>query len=186
MYRAESSSFRNQSIFFKTRFKQIKDRQQGIGQTRKQGRLSWKCRLLDLILGGTHPLTHLMSSFKINSSNRNFQLNCPCFLVCPIPCWGSWICLTIVLRFPFGTYLAFAPSSIYSCSIDHIWEHEFCHLGCWAVSENFLKRRNFCLSKQLFEVFFSGFEGQKTFFFKFYSVRTKKLLNKKNLKNGKK
>ena len=25
------------------------------------------------------------------------------------------------------------PSSIYSCSIGHIWEHEFCHLGCWAV-----------------------------------------------------
>ena len=25
------------------------------------------------------------------------------------------------------------PSSIYSCSIDHILEHEFCHLGCWAV-----------------------------------------------------
>ena len=26
------------------------------------------------------------------------------------------------------------PSSIYSCSIDHILEHEFCHLGCWAAS----------------------------------------------------
>ena len=42
------------------------------------------------------------------------------------------------------------PSSIYSCSIDHILEHEFCHLGCWAalwaVCEKFLKRRNFCLS----------------------------------------
>ena len=46
--------------------------------------------------------------------------------------------------------LEFGPSSIYSCSIDHILEHEFCHLGCWAalwaVSEKFLKRRNFCLS----------------------------------------
>ena len=42
------------------------------------------------------------------------------------------------------------PSSIYSCSIDHILEHEFCHLVCWAVSEKFLKRRNFCLSMLLF------------------------------------
>jgi hypothetical protein len=25
------------------------------------------------------------------------------------------------------------PSSIYSCFLSHIWEHEFCHLGCWAV-----------------------------------------------------
>ena len=25
------------------------------------------------------------------------------------------------------------PSFIYSCSIGHILEHEFCHLGCWAV-----------------------------------------------------
>ena len=36
------------------------------------------------------------------------------------------------------------PSSIYSCSIGHILEHDFCHLGCWAVKEKFLKRRNFC------------------------------------------
>ena len=49
------------------------------------------------------------------------------------------------------------PSSIYSCSIDHILEHEFCHLGCWAVSEKFLKRRNFCLSMLLFGVVFSTF-----------------------------
>ena len=37
-----------------------------------------------------------------------------------------------------------SPSSIYSCSIGHILEHEVCHLGCWAVKEKFLKRRNFC------------------------------------------
>ena len=24
-----------------------------------------------------------------------------------------------------------------SCSIGHIWEHEICHLGCWAVKKNF-------------------------------------------------
>ena len=53
------------------------------------------------------------------------------------------------------------PSSIYSCSIDHILEHEFCHLGCWAVSEKFLKRRIFCLSMQVFEAVFSCFGGQK-------------------------
>ena len=56
------------------------------------------------------------------------------------------------------------PSSIYSCSIGHIWEHEFCHLGCWAVSEKFLKRRNFCLSMLLFGVVFSCFHGQKIIF----------------------
>ena len=38
----------------------------------------------------------------------------------------------------------FNPNSIYSCSLDHILEHEFWHLGCLAVSENFLKQRNFC------------------------------------------
>ena len=32
----------------------------------------------------------------------------------------------------------FNPSSIYSCSISHILEHEICHLGCWAVKEKFL------------------------------------------------
>ena len=32
-----------------------------------------------------------------------------------------------------ATYLCFKPSSIYSCSIGRILEHEFCHLGCWAV-----------------------------------------------------
>ena len=55
----------------------------------------------------------------------------------------------------------FTPSSIYSCSIGHILEHEFCHLGCWAVSEKFLKRRNFCL---LFGVDFLCFHGQKNIF----------------------
>ena len=48
------------------------------------------------------------------------------------------------------------PSSMYSCSIDHIMEHEFCHLGCLAVSEKFLKRRNFCLSMLLFGLVFMG------------------------------
>ena len=74
------------------------------------------------------------------------------------------------------------PSSIYSCSIDHILEHEFCHLGCWAalwaVSEKFLKRRNFCLSMLLFGVVFSCFHGQKNIFSNIFlhcSVRTKKL-----------
>ena len=61
MYQAESSSVHNQSIFFfKTIFKQIQDPQQGIGQTCKQGQLSWKCWLLDSIFGGTHPLTALI------------------------------------------------------------------------------------------------------------------------------
>ena len=36
------------------------------------------------------------------------------------------------------------PSSIYSCSIDHIWDHEFCHSGSLGRIRKFLKRRNFC------------------------------------------
>ena len=55
-----------------------------------------------------------------------------------------------------------SPCSIYSCSIRHIWEHEICHLGCWA-EEKFLKQRNFCLSMLLFLVVFSTFCGQKKF-----------------------
>ena len=57
------------------------------------------------------------------------------------------------------------PSYIYSCSIGHILEHEFCHLGCRAVKGKFLKQRNFCLSMLLFEVFFSTFWWQKQIFF---------------------
>ena len=59
-------------------------------------------------------------------------------------------------RFP-NIFFWQQPSSIYSCSIGHILEHEFCHLGCWAVKEKFLKRQNFRLSKQLFKVVFSTF-----------------------------
>ena len=36
--------------------------------------------------------------------------------------------------------------------------------GLWAVSEKFLKRRNFCLSMLLFALVFSCFHGQKIFF----------------------
>ena len=58
----------------------------------------------------------------------------------------------------FQPFFILNPSSIYSCSIDHILEHEFCHLGSkQAVSEKFLKRQNFCLSMLLFGVVFSTF-----------------------------
>ena len=66
------------------------------------------------------------------------------------------------------------PSSIYSCSIGHIWEHEFCHLGCWAVKGKFLKRRNFCLSMLLFGVVFSCFHWQKFNFLFFGHENIKK------------
>ena len=74
------------------------------------------------------------------------------------------------------------PSSIYSCSIDHILEHEFCHLGCWAVKGKFLKRRNFCLSMLLFGVVFDPkkfLPKISSNFFLHFSVRIEKLLNKK-------
>ena len=60
-----------------------------------------------------------------------------------------------------GWKIGLTPSSIYSCSIGHILEHEFCHLGCQAVTEKFLKQQNFCLSKQLLRWFFQHFEGKK-------------------------
>ena len=86
-------------------------------------------------------------------------------------------------------YFCPLPSSIYSCSIGHILEHDFCHLGCWAVKGKFLKRPNFCLSMLLFGVVFSTFCGQKnnfSIFFFFFSVRVQKLLNKKLKKKKKK
>jgi len=86
-------------------------------------------------------------------------------------------------------FIQLAPSSIYSCSIGHILEYVFCHLGCWAVKGKFLKRRNFCLSMQLFWVVFSCFHGQKFNFSKknlHCSNRIKKLLYKKIKINFKK
>ena len=85
----------------------------------------------------------------------------------------------IILSLDWIWRIGQSPSSIYSCSIGHILEHEFCNLGCWAVKEKFLKRRNFCLSMLLFGVFFSCFWGQKNSFLIFFlhcSVLTKKLL----------
>ena len=57
-------------------------------------------------------------------------------------CWRSF--KRTCIRFSRWSSKVHEPSSIYSCSIGHIWEHDFCHLGCWAVKEKFLKRRNFC------------------------------------------
>ena len=74
------------------------------------------------------------------------------------------------MLYVYGIY----PSSIYSSSIGHILEHEICHLGCWAGKGKFLKRWNFCLSKQLFEVVFSCFDCQKKFY-KHFCVRIEKL-----------
>ena len=69
-----------------------------------------------------------------------------------------WVSNGVFLLIP-GSY-DIGPSSIYSCSKDHILEHEFCHLGSWAVSEKFLKQRNVCLSMLLFGVFFCVLMGK--------------------------
>ena len=77
-------------------------------------------------------------------------------------CANTTLLITVYIRTVSSwDMMTAAPSYIYSCSIGHILEHEICHLGCWAGKGKFLKRRNFCLSKQLFEVVFSCFEGQK-------------------------
>ena len=66
-------------------------------------------------------------------------------------------------------------NSICSCSKDHILEHEFCHLGCWAVSkqavsEKILKRWNFCY---FLGCFFHVFMGKNLIFqFFFYILAT--------------
>ena len=46
-----------------------------------------------------------------------------------------WAFFFIVVIFDDQQWLKnlFRPSYIYSCSIDHILEHAFCYLGCWAV-----------------------------------------------------
>ena len=66
-----------------------------------------------------------------------------CFVTGWIRCWRSkfpshWLSdrlsyeSAIVLKLEVLD-LGLLPSSIYSCSIGHSLEHEFCHLGCWAV-----------------------------------------------------
>ena len=56
------------------------------------------------------------------------------------------------------------PSSIYSCSIGHIWEHEFCHLGCWAVLWKISETTKILLLVSYFwGWFFQLFEGKKRF-----------------------
>ena len=47
------------------------------------------------------------------------------------------------------------PSSICSCSIDHIWEHEFCHLSCWAVKGKFAPWNIFLLCKMFSPAYFA-------------------------------
>ena len=49
---------------------------------------------------------------------------------------------------------ALDPSSIYSCSIVHILEHEFCHLGCWALLEKISETTEFVLK---YATFWGGF-----------------------------
>ena len=57
------------------------------------------------------------------------------------------------------------PSSIYSCSISHIWEHEFCHLGFWAIKGKFLKRQNFCLKCYFLGSLLHVFMGKNSYEF---------------------
>ena len=45
-----------------------------------------------------------------------------------IGCFSSQCLLLTILKVFY-----FTPSSIYSCFLSHIWDHEFCHLGCWAA-----------------------------------------------------
>ena len=77
--------------------------------------------------------------------------------------WLNEISLFQYENLKSNLYIKFhlVPSSIYSCSIGHIWEHEFCHLGSLGRIKKFLKRWNFCLSMLLFEVVFSTFYRQK-------------------------
>ena len=79
-----------------------------------------------------------------------------------------WILISIqkpiLSRYFYNFYYAFRSSSIYSCSIGHIWEHQFCHLGCWAVKGKFLKRRNFCFKYATFWGDFFNFLWAKNFF----------------------
>ena len=56
------------------------------------------------------------------------------------------------------------PSSIYSCSIGHILEHEFCHLGCWAVLWKISETTKILLKYATFEGGFFNFLRAKQIF----------------------
>ena len=67
--------------------------------------------------------------------------------------WMGFFLLHEPMQHLFSCYPlenSWSPSSIYSCFIGHIWDHEFYHLGCWAVKGKFLKQRNFCLSTLIY------------------------------------
>ena len=55
------------------------------------------------------------------------------------------------------------PSYIYSCSIGHILEHEFCHLGCWAVLGKISETTKILLKYATFEGGFFNFLRAKKF-----------------------
>ena len=77
----------------------------------------------------------------------------------------------LILTFDRMTYgFTFQPQFYIQLLYRTHLEHELCHLGCWAVSEKFLKRRNFCLSMLLFWVVFSCFHGHKIIFIFFYII----------------
>ena len=72
----------------------------------------------------------------------------------------------------------YIPSYIYSCSINHILEHEFCHLSCCAVREKIPKLRNFCLSMLLLGMVFFMFSWAKmifSIFVEYFFYRQKQL-----------
>ena len=50
------------------------------------------------------------------------------------------LCTYKILRWDESSnyVVGITPSSIYSCSIGHIWEHEFCHLGSLGRIRKFL------------------------------------------------
>ena len=50
-----------------------------------------------------------------------------------------------------------SPSSIYSWSIDHILEHEFCYLGCWALLGKISETTEILLKYATFWVGFFNF-----------------------------
>ena len=135
-------------------------------------KLQWK---LDTIKNCKYLQCILCVKYQVASLGRHHKKNQPNLWHIKAVTSSSDVFL---LHFSFEN----PPSSIHSCSIDYILEHEFCHLGCWAplwaVSEEFLKRRNFCLSMLLFGMFFLCFHGQKNIFSKNFlhcSVRTEKL-----------
>ena len=71
--------------------------------------------------------------------------------------WKTKVSTELIGRHSHKKVNNYNPSSIYNCSIGHILEHEFCHLGCWAVLWKISETTKILLKYATFEGGFFNF-----------------------------